>query len=1067
MVDIRRGLDITKEFLGHLKGVVEDKSFQGDLDKVGSVAAMISLGLRLYERSKEKAKTEDEKAFSSLIKFTFECAQATLSNTKNISIKNIKSKEIRNSLFNIFVNTKQEDQYWISYYLPSTPLIREFKKLFREILEEEGRRDLVQDFMFDFNMHIEEKADHGDNDIFKQWFEHLKRKKKLIEHLLYTSTMIYKCIPVDNKYLDEYYVENNAVVAAIETWDKEDIEFSEYIDKDSEELKASNVVINSVNKRIMYGEDNNRYTIVAAPFGIGKTSLSTYIAATCASQYLEGKDLFNDDSSNDSSGGYIPVFVSLKDVNDDAQNHIERLLQPISPGQEAKKRNILLICDGLDEYRFEEIKLKQALDYLSTEDKYPNIKFLITTRLEAGMQKLHTGLKNYIRLLPFNPSQVNEFFRLYGTPQYSFEKISSHGLGDGEKRKPMFCWMIALNPNSEQFLQQSVTSSNQSPSYPSYLTMALLYQDFIHSLIRAKYKEVAKEFLEYYSDEKSLLRKIAALKQAYESIGEKLTVNKLIAGLKDFYGLDYSNEDSKERKNIFDLALTSYFYLSGQKTRDKTIDFIHKSFKEHLLAEYYIESLLDYNNRHYLNVGMPSDQTMHHLAGLLEIVINEDEHIGKQTDNFIMSLKNQHDKILKKTLVENTTKIFESEEIVVFHSKRYDKMEWNILHIPSNKYRELLIHRWLSLYILNYLEPKNKVDTKTLSNFITNASHTIPCYLKRLIEADLSGADLSGADLSGADLSGADLSGADLSRATLSRAKLSGADISDADLSNANFSNAKLSGATLFRADLSGADLSGADLSDADLSDANFSNAKLSDATLRRADLSRAILSGADLSSAVLSGADLSGATIPFADLFHADLSRAILRRADLSRAILRRADLSNADLSNADLSGTDLSGTDLSHATLSGATLSNAVLSGATLFRATLSGADLSRATLSRATLSDADLSHADLSGADLSHADLSRAILSDAKLSGVNLSFAILSLAKLSGAKLSDVDLSFADLSFADLSFADLTFANLSAANLSAANLSAANLSAANLSAAINLPISREKAKQRGAII
>ena len=62
---------------------------------------------------------------------------------------------------------------------------------------------------------------------------------------------------------------------------------------------------------------------------------------------------------------------------------------------------------------------------LSTEDKYPNIKFLITTRLEAGMQKLHTGLKNYIRLLPFNQSQVNEFFTRYGTPQYNFEKIAA------------------------------------------------------------------------------------------------------------------------------------------------------------------------------------------------------------------------------------------------------------------------------------------------------------------------------------------------------------------------------------------------------------------------------------------------------------------------------------------------------------------------------------------------------------------------------------------------------------------------------------------------------------------
>lgn len=234
MVDIRHGLDVTKEFLGRLKVVVEDTSFKGDLDKVGSIAAMISLGLKLYQQASEKARTEDEKLFSSLIKFTFECAQATLSNTKNISINNIKSKEIQHSLFSIFINTTQEDIYWTSYYLPSHPIIREFKKLLRELLEAEGHRDLVQDFMFDFNMRIEEKADHEENLVFRQWSEHIKHKKKLTEHLLYTSTMIYKCNPIDNKILAEYYVENNAVVADInDTWNKEDSYFSEYIDEDS------------------------------------------------------------------------------------------------------------------------------------------------------------------------------------------------------------------------------------------------------------------------------------------------------------------------------------------------------------------------------------------------------------------------------------------------------------------------------------------------------------------------------------------------------------------------------------------------------------------------------------------------------------------------------------------------------------------------------------------------------------------------------------------------------------------------------------------------------------------
>ena len=199
MERIRRGLDISKEYLGYIKEVIGGDTFKDDLGKAGSIAAMISIGLKLYEQAKDKAKTEDDKVFSSLIKFTFECAQETISNAKNISINNIKSKQIQKSLYNIFDNTKEglDDQYWHNYYLPSYPLIRGFKKLFRELLEAEGHHILVQKFMLDFSMRIEEKADHDDNLVFRQWSDYMKRKKKLTDYLQRTSAMIYKCNPID------------------------------------------------------------------------------------------------------------------------------------------------------------------------------------------------------------------------------------------------------------------------------------------------------------------------------------------------------------------------------------------------------------------------------------------------------------------------------------------------------------------------------------------------------------------------------------------------------------------------------------------------------------------------------------------------------------------------------------------------------------------------------------------------------------------------------------------------------------------------------------------------------
>ncbi|HEY6537255.1 MAG TPA: hypothetical protein VIY08_15895, partial [Candidatus Nitrosocosmicus sp.] len=245
--------------------------------------------------------------------------------------------------------------------------------------------------------------------------------------------------------------------------------------------------------------------------------------------------------------------------------------------------------------------------------------------------------------------------------QYSFEKSSSVGLGCEEMRNPLFCWMIgSLNPYGERLLRQSInvaTITNSNKSSP-HLILALLYQIFIHSLVRAKYKDGAKDFSKDYVDEMNLLRKIAVIKQSCESTKEVLTINKMVKYLRDYHGLDYS-KDLLVRKDIFDQALTSYFYLSGQKTKDKTPDFIHENFKDHLLAEYYIGTMLESSDNRHNNVAIPSDNTINHLEGLLKMIEDENEILKKQTDVFISSLKvsQKDNKTLKEILVENAIKI--------------------------------------------------------------------------------------------------------------------------------------------------------------------------------------------------------------------------------------------------------------------------------------------------------------------------------------------------------------------------------------------------------------------------
>jgi hypothetical protein len=76
------------------------------------------------------------------------------------------------------------------------------------------------------------------------------------------------------------------VVADIfETWDKVDAYVLEYIDNDSKELRAISVVLKSINEIAEQDEDeeDNQYTVVAAPFGIEKISLAIY----CSNLYIQ------------------------------------------------------------------------------------------------------------------------------------------------------------------------------------------------------------------------------------------------------------------------------------------------------------------------------------------------------------------------------------------------------------------------------------------------------------------------------------------------------------------------------------------------------------------------------------------------------------------------------------------------------------------------------------------------------------------------------------------------------------------------------------------------------------
>ncbi|MFZ0512289.1 MAG: NACHT domain-containing protein [Candidatus Nitrosopolaris sp.] len=325
--------------------------------------------------------------------------------------------------------------------------------------------DLIPNFILKFDITLEQKVDN-DPDIqpFKKWYTVVEGTKNLRRHLQDSRLLIDKTNSIDQKSL-KYYVENNAVLLTdLETWDKEE---EDYKGKDRE---ATDLIIDFL-------KEKGWYMVIGAPFGIGKTSLAIYVAYKIASKYLEEPD---------NEYNYIPIFVPLKDklaVTDEDQNSLDDKLRSIIGKGEAKKRKILLICDGLDEYGEDVSKLRDILGKKRSED-LPNMKVIITTRLEAGLpQKL--DISSYIRLLPFNEKQVTKFFEKYGLPDITFDILKSYNLTEEEIFKPLFCWMFAIMRNSKSFDIETVFKNFDSREKRS-MSRTLIYQGFIHSIVRGK-----------------------------------------------------------------------------------------------------------------------------------------------------------------------------------------------------------------------------------------------------------------------------------------------------------------------------------------------------------------------------------------------------------------------------------------------------------------------------------------------------------------------------------------------------------------------------------------------------
>ena len=854
-------LEISKEFVGVLK----DFFSQSDISNmIGGTSNIITLlqtsyaGLEKFriflEKRQQRSLSPEQKALQALFTAELKISEKVISEIDNDT--DFKEKQDMKKILDELC-TPLGDFDRISY-LPEHSAVRRFREKMVYYLRKAGwDLDSIDQFIGRFVIEIEQGTrENVDLKNYYSWWTANEEYYKIQEYLTFVKSYERDYHnQLDKKFLYEYYIPNNAIELSTDIWNSIEKSVSRQTELDTEEVNFYDAAeyqkeifpIDQIVGNFLNRNNKERFKVVAAPFGIGKTSVSRMIVAGLAEKYLKRERLPVE--SNLDALPYMPILVFLKNGFSNVYNglSLNGVLENIVAGKGQKKdRPILLILDGLDEYPNKISDLRKKIDD-EWMPQYTGMKIMVTTRPEAGfpdkllITKEKGGIGNYIRLLEFDEREsetdrLNQIMRFYDKCEtidaYEWTKRCLKKI---QRTKPLFCWMISLlySENKYRIKLNDFTENN---------AVALLYMFFFHYLIAGKYKDKT-ELRDVFLFEKNVLRKIAVLRRIYPDLDE----DSLHKGLGI---LGISTIDNKKLEQTLKPIMSAYFKSWNRSTSEgtkKIFDFLHRSFQEYLIAEFYLQNILENKSkRKYLNTGNPSKPTIEFLKGITNLIfstkhskIAEFIHDGKESlmASFgYKELENFRNKIISnsKTMVEDDSIIFLNTNLNPIEEVKNNPVKEDLTSIDEEKYKQTWIERWIALTVISSVNKTKKkrvveVDKDKLYKLLINTSRLVNHPLRFLYDVDLSGVDLSrfvfpDSSLSHVNLSGADLSHGLLSRANLSGANLSGADLSHADLLDVNLSGANLSGADLSHADLSGANLSGADLSHADLSGANLFN---------------------------------------------------------------------------------------------------------------------------------------------------------------------------------------------------------------------------------------------------
>jgi uncharacterized protein YjbI with pentapeptide repeats len=772
-----------------------------------------------------------------------------------------------------------------------------------------------------------------------------------------------------SRSLNDYYVEQDGLFIAkggSKVWTNEDSYFNSPPPYEDGNYKGK---IKEIVERELLNPKDLWYLLVGASFGVGTSTLARWLAYEYANAYsvknIHGNDQIHT-THYENDINCIPIFHSLRkgSVLRGAiyrQRELDNLLKEIIvPSLKLKPASILLILDGVNQLNSKEIiELKEEIAKM--HDDYPTLKVLLLSKTMVFPEEASDLVDKFVRLLPFDDKQAQEYYfgkvrRLQGL-DYDQMKIT---YGEEIVLKPLFASMIFLihEGDTEGNLQTVRLMDERS----EMKRIALIYMCYLARISETKYGPIS--YADNWNRRKwfRIIRAVAAFSHIhkdndkdktthYEEILRMLTEEEL------YNPQDEHNPQAEKLEDILDPLIVI--------KEDGSVRFVHESFRGYLLATFYIESLLSYNqqenqvddddnlvrsdgsdihdvsgkkkylNQYNLNIGIPDMSTpVDFLEGILELLLDE-EIIGKLVQEYKIDLRDSfgYDRTssleIKDRLKENILAILSDPYRVILVLKDaldhnrwvrrwYDNERENIKKCINGKpfkFGNLWIHLWISLFISNKLsyKPPDLFHLEigkfgNLGQIMVISSNVIPSFLKRLRGIDLStmklsGINLDGADLSHANIQGADLRGANLCEAQLVEAKLKGSDLSNAKLCHSFMLGADLSGATMLRADLSGIRLIPKDENSQEYKSADFSNTNLCDANISDAIMCGVDLTNADLYRANLCDTDLSKSKLQGTKLTFANLSYTILHDAHIDKANLSYTNLSEADIAGVNFS--------------------------------------------------------------------------------------------------------------------------------------------------------------------